>query len=358
MNPTRYQLVLCRPGFSSTLAQEFADRWGIQGEPVHKSAVRFPESTALPPLASTVFARQYLPMAMHFENKDLQATVDFVFRRIEVMSKRGNRQLGHWTLHAFAIDDDPGLHHAMAIEKKLLAAVKIKLPELYRRYIKEEDFLASERSPHDLVVQIYAPSAHEIWLSIAPQSSGLSPHMGGIQRMKKIHGAPSRSTSKLAEGLQFMGVAPKAGETAVDLGAAPGGWTFLMATHGVDVTAIDHAELDLPHKQRIKGNIEHLKTNGLKFLPETCTDWLCCDMVMGAEQTLEVLDKWLAAKRMRAFVVNIKLPQDNPWPAVKKALTLLTKYQESGSWPKMFARHLYHDRNEITLMGLSQPSSL
>lgn len=355
MSSTRYQVALCRPGFSETLAQEFKERWNLSAEAVHKSAVRLSESAALPAIADTVFARQYLPSALYFEDKNIQASIEFIVHRLEVMSKRGNRQQGFWTLHAFAIDDDAALHHAMAIEKKLLPTIKIMLPDLYRRFIKEEDFYDSARTPQDLVIQIYAPDANSFWLSTAPLSSGLIPHVGGIQRMKKIHGAPSRSTSKLAEALVFMGKTPKAGETAVDLGAAPGGWTFLMATHGVNVTAIDHAELELPAASKLKGRVDHLKTNGLKFLPETYTDWLCCDMVMGAENTLEVLENWLTAKRMRAFVVNVKLPQDNPWPAVKKAIALLSKYQDSGSWPKMFARHLYHDRNEITLMGSSNP---
>lgn len=354
VNSTRYQIALCRPGFAETVVEEFRDRWNIQGEAVHKSAVRFPETTPLPPVASTVFVRQYLPSALYFEEKSVEATVEFILHRLEVMSKRGNRQQGSWTLHAFAIDDDPALHHAMAIEKKLLPAIKIKLPELYKRYIREEVFLDEKRAPNDLIVQIYAPSAHDIWLSIAPLSSGVLPHVGGIKRMKKIHGAPSRSTSKLAEALVFMEASPKEGQTAVDLGAAPGGWTFLLATAGVDVTAIDHAELDLPPPAKMRGRVQHLKTNGLKYLPDEQIDWLVCDMVMAGELTLEVLEKWLEAKRMRAFVVNVKLPPDQPWPAVKKALSLQQKYLNSGAWPKMFARHLYHDRSEITLMGMAQ----
>jgi 23S rRNA C2498 (ribose-2'-O)-methylase RlmM len=49
----------------------------------------------------------------------------------------------------------------------------------------------------------------------------------------------------------------------------------------------------------------------------------------------------------RNFVFNVKLPQAQPWPVIKEALSLLSRYP----WAVMKAKHLYHDRQEITLMG-------
>ena len=171
--------------------------------------------------------------------------------------------------------------------------------------------------------------------------------------------------SEALEALRVLGVEPKLGETAVDLGAAPGGWTLVMMRHGVDVTAVDHAELDLPKDKDAKkdkagakkspknpvGKVIHIKENGLKFRPTEMVDWLCCDMVMGSRQTLEVLGEWLKEDLMRNFVVNIKLPQaaENSWPAVKEALELFDVHR--SAWKVMRARHLFHDRNEVTLMG-------
>ncbi len=67
----------------------------------------------------------------------------------------------------------------------------------------------------------------------------------GIPRLRMPHGAPSRSTLKLAEAFAtFLGDREpellRAGMRAVDLGAAPGGWTWQLAHRGLRVTAVDN----------------------------------------------------------------------------------------------------------------------
>ena len=134
--------------------------------------------------------------------------------------------------------------------------------------------------------------------------------------MKSLRGAPSRSASKLEEALAFLGQHPKKGETAVDLGAAPGGWSFVLARHGAHVQAIDHAELTIDQKKlsgKLSGTVVHIKANGLKFKPDKPVDWLVCDMVMGAREPLNGL--------------------------------------ASFNWKHVRARQLIHDRSEITLIG-------
>ena len=70
-------------------------------------------------------------------------------------------------------------------------------------------------------------------------------------------------------------------------------------------------------------------------------------MVMGARDTLAVLKSWHEVKAMRNFVVNVKLPKNNPWAQVSEALALI----EGFGWRVARGRHLLHDRSEITLMG-------
>lgn len=349
----KQHLVLCRPGFAGALASEFADRWGREsaecgaGKVVHKAAVAFPERAKLPPLAQTVFARQYLPSAMRCPGSD-EAVVAFVMGRLETLARRAKgksapkQEAGQWTLQCFAIDDDPAIARAIKIEKLLMAAIRARMPDLPNQH-----------------AQIFIAGPDEAWVSMISISAwahvGISPHPGGVRRMRKVPGAPSRSSSKLSEALEFLkdaGVEPAAGETAVDLGAAPGGWTLVMALRGVDVTAVDHAELDLPAASKMKGRVTHLRENGLKFRPDEPVDWLCCDMVMGSRQTLDVLAAWMRGDGlMRRFVVNIKLPQadENPWPAVKEALELFAEHK--SRWKILAARHLFHDRSEVTLLG-------
>src|SRR5262249_42297166 len=57
------------------------------------------------------------------------------------------------------------------------------------------------------------------------------------------HGPPSRAYLKLYEALTLAQAWPKPGERCVDLGASPGGWTWVLAGLGARVTSVDKAPL-------------------------------------------------------------------------------------------------------------------
>jgi 23S rRNA (cytidine2498-2'-O)-methyltransferase len=77
-----------------------------------------------------------------------------------------------------------------------------------------------------------------------------SPWRMGIPRLRFPAGAPSRSALKLEEAFcVFLSEEEKArllkkGMAAVDLGASPGGWTWLLATRGISVIAVDNGRID------------------------------------------------------------------------------------------------------------------
>lgn len=103
---------------------------------------------------------------------------------------------------------------------------------------------------------------------------------GGQNRMRDDNLAPSRSYLKIEEAMAAMGVEPGLGNTVVDLGAAPGGWSYAAAKRGARVTAVDNG----PLKAGAFANplIKHLKADGFSFGPDSASshyDWLLCDMV-------------------------------------------------------------------------------
>ena len=344
-------LALTRPGYANLLVEEFQDRWQLSGTAVGKAAVTFTSKTPMPALDESIFARQYLPMPSFLHGSTLQPAVDFLVKKITVMSKRANRQSGRWTLHTFAIDDDAATKRAIALEKALLAAVKATLPTFYQRHIAADDLAKEAPQSDDILVQVFVASEDELWLSLASFASKVSPYIGGNLRMRERSGAPSRSARKLEEAFVVLGRSPAPDELAVDLGAAPGGWTFTLARHGALVTAVDHGALDLPKNPAISARITHLRKDGLTYKPAQPVDWLCCDMLVGSRETLRILGEWLEQPLMQGFVVNVKLPQAKPWPIIKEALALLQRQD----WPVMKIKHLYHDRREVTLMGRRTP---
>ena len=346
--PQKFHAILTRPGFAGECAAELKERFQVTPSLIGKGIVTVPESTTLPALPDLIFARQSLPHVFQYGTVDVTTLVDLITKRLEVIAKRAGKLDAPWTLHAFAIDDDDALQIAIKSEKALLSRLKTNMPQFAKRFVAAETFDAEPRDANDLLLQIYVSSTDGAWFSLSTVREGASTAIGGMRRMKKLAGAPSRSASKLEEALAFMGTAPKPGQTAVDLGAAPGGWTFVMARHGADVKAIDHAELAIPNATKLKGKITHLKENGLKYLPSDNVDWLVCDMVMGGRQTLDVLKQWCDSKKMSAFVVNVKLPAAKPWPTVLEVIKFLATLE---GWSFLKAKHLFHDRAEITVMG-------
>ena len=350
MSTPKHQLVLTRPGFAGLLVQEFQDLWQLLGKPAGTAAVAFDEHEVLPALDATVFGRQYLPRATCLQIESIEQVVGVIVKRLETLSNRANRHAAKWTLHSFAQDDDPALQLASKIEKALLASVRQRLPRLFQRYITpaqaQSEFVGSPGSS-GMLVQIYLPSLTELWFSAAGAGTGPSIFIAGNQRMRHFPGAPSRSSSKLEEAFVVLGRPPQAGEIAVDLGAAPGGWTFTLVRHGATVTAVDHGALMLPKDKKFNERVTHLLANGLTYKPSLAVDWVTCDMLVGPRETLRVLERWLEDGLARNFVFNVKLPQAQPWPVIKEALSLLSRYP----WAVMKAKHLYHDRQEITLMG-------
>ena len=96
-----------------------------------------------------------------------------------------------------------------------------------------------------------APTAHlGAWTLLAPDlmlasPTKTSPFVNGECRFVEDHiGPPSRAYLKLWEALVRLRRWQQPGERCLDLGASPGGWTWVLANLGANVIAIDKAPLD------------------------------------------------------------------------------------------------------------------
>ncbi|MBI2286009.1 MAG: 23S rRNA (cytidine(2498)-2'-O)-methyltransferase RlmM [Nitrosomonadales bacterium] len=176
----------------------------------------------------------------------------------------------------------------------------------------------------------------------------------GIVRQSMPAEAPSRSTLKLAEAIEvFMDRSEQTrllrqGMQAVDLGAAPGGWTWQLVKRGIRVTAVDNG----PMKGVLAKHplVEHLKQDGFKYAPRKTVDWLVCDMVEKPSKVAKLIEEWFAAGWCKHAIFNLKLPMKQRVVALDSALGgIRTRLDEEGINYKMIAKQLYHDREEITV---------
>jgi 23S rRNA (cytidine2498-2'-O)-methyltransferase len=208
--------------------------------------------------------------------------------------------------------------------------------------------LIEERLPpvkaRPLVFPEPAPSAHlGAWTLLAPDRllaspTKTSPFVNGECRFEEDHiGPPSRAYLKLWEALTRLGVWPLAGETCLDLGASPGGWTFVLAALGARVTAIDRAPL-APNVAAMPG-VEWREGSAFGVAPYP-VDWLVCDVIAYPARLLELVRRWVAAGAAKHIVCTIKFQGE-------------TDHDTAGAFAAIEGgrvMHLFHNKHELTFV--------
>jgi 23S rRNA (cytidine2498-2'-O)-methyltransferase len=134
-----------------------------------------------------------------------------------------------------------------------------------------------------------------------------SPFPNGEPRfVEDREGPPSRAYLKLWEAFARLRRQPAPGERCLDLGASPGGWTWLLARTGAEVLAVDRAPLaadvaGLPNVRWRQGS-----AFGLDPAEAGPVDWWCSDIVAYPDRLLELVGRWLDAGQVRNLVCTVK----------------------------------------------------
>ncbi|MGV8844517.1 MAG: 23S rRNA (cytidine(2498)-2'-O)-methyltransferase RlmM [Pseudomonas sp.] len=195
-------------------------------------------------------------------------------------------------------------------------------------------------------------SGREVFVGLAEvKNSALWPM--GIPRLKFPREAPSRSTLKLEEAWHHFiprdqwetRLAPAM--TAVDLGAAPGGWTWQLVRRHMRVIAVDNGAMD--EALMDSGLVEHLKADGFLFKPRKPVDWMVCDIVEKPARNAALLETWIGEGLCREAVVNLKLPMKQRYAEVRRLLERIQDgFAARGVRVEIGCKQLYHDREEVT----------
>ncbi len=157
-------------------------------------------------------------------------------------------------------------------------------------------------------------------------------------------GPPSRAYLKLWEALTLLRAWPGPGETCLDLGAAPGGWTWVLASLGARVTAIDKAPLD-PAIAAMPGvSARQESVFALDPHQEPQVDWLFSDVIAYPDRLLSLVKSWIAAGRAKRIVCTLKFqgPTDH---ATAEAFAAI---------PGGRLLHLFHNKHELTFFHESE----
>ncbi|MBE9563632.1 MAG: 23S rRNA (cytidine(2498)-2'-O)-methyltransferase RlmM [Proteobacteria bacterium] len=202
-------------------------------------------------------------------------------------------------------------------------------------------------------LHLFFTDSLNVMIGIAPIDNSDANPMG-ITRLKMPGAAPSRSTLKLDEAIKWFlsdvqqSQLLKPGLTAVDLGAAPGGWSWQLVQRGCHVTAIDNGPMQTELMKT--GMVEHFKTDAFTYTPTRKVDWLVCDMAERPLHVSRLIARWFTSSYCRNAIFNLKLPMKKRLINVQECLALIEQ-QLSQEHIKYIiqAKHLYHDREEITV---------
>ena len=217
--------------------------------------------------------------------------------------------------------------------------------------LQKMGLLATERASLPRLHLLFVDSS-TAYVGISYPDNGSAWFMG-IPRLRFPRGAPSRSSLKLEEAWlvflraeeQQQRLAP--GMHAVDLGAAPGGWTWQLVNRGLRVIAVDNGSLkgNLPDS----GWVEHRREDGFRYRPRKPVDWMVCDIAEQPFRIAELMLEWFVAGWCRESIFNLKLPMKRRRDELKRCRHLIeTGLARKGIRYRLAFKQLYHDREEVT----------
>ncbi|WP_419856509.1 23S rRNA (cytidine(2498)-2'-O)-methyltransferase RlmM [Actinobacillus pleuropneumoniae] len=289
-----------------------------------------------------IFARQMIVVGDMLQDLPVEDRISLIVAQYQALNPRHSSDI---------FVETPDTNEA----KELLTFCR-KFTVPLRNSLKKQGWLTkSERAKGSIGLHILFVRPGCCYVGYA-YNDNKSPFFMGIPRLKFPAEAPSRSTLKLEEAiLTFI---PEAEEkkrftdemTGVDLGACPGGWTYQLVKRGVFVYAVDHGKMAASLHET--GRIEHCPEDGFKFQPpkRKTIDWLVCDMVEQPMRISKLIGKWLINGWCRETIFNLKLPMKKRYQEVQLCLAYLEEeLEKQGFWFKIQAKHLYHDREEITV---------
>lgn len=323
----------CREGFEDAVAREL----GRAGAPEVRRlpGLVFVQLAEGAPRPDPAFSNRALPDARVVEGDSVGKLARGAFEELAPLLDRSTNA---WLPSLFS--SEALASRTDLVFKEVLALLKEKLRRAHRR-------MGVSAVPGSLdILQLSLAARSTLVLSFAtpaPLPSGfLEPRLPA--EIAADRAAPSSAYRKVEEAYLLLGEAPTAGQRVVDLGAAPGGWSWTALKRGATVTSVDKADLLPP----VAGAVTHLRKDAFAWEPDAPFDWLLCDTIAAPDRSIDLLDRWLEKKWCARFVVNVKFKGSEDYGKVDKVRAVLARHGVARARVKQLAA----DKNEVTVFGL------
>jgi 23S rRNA (cytidine2498-2'-O)-methyltransferase len=212
---------------------------------------------------------------------------------------------------------------------------------------------SEQATPASRVIDVVCVEEDEWWLGVHDHSLDHSPFPGGAPKIVLPADAPSRAYLKLEEGVLWSGAPLKSGDTAVEIGSAPGGASYALLKRGLKVVGIDPADMDpqvlafpgFTHMQRPVASVPR------EDLPET-VHWLLLDMNVTPHVTLFQVDR-LATRLSDSLLGVLLTVKLNEWKIAREIPHFFEHLRAMGM-VRVRARQLASNKQEIFIYALTR----
>lgn len=280
--------------------------------------------TSSPPIFLRHLFPVHLEVTADTAHDALHAVVEHVMKREEIGRSRVSIQIrktenSSWKETPVALRDE--LQHRLAA---LELEYTVQAPEW--------------------IISLFA--ADSVWyVGVSRPEDNLSDWNGGAVRFQREEGQISRAKFKLLEAEKQFGIPFDSFRKAVDIGAAPGGWTSFLLERGLQVTAIDPAKIHPSLDGHKNLRVIHKNAADVSFR-DSEFDLLVCDMSWSPKQMARMVTGLLHSLQTGGTaVITVKLLTKKPMALVKEIMSVF----EESRMQIQGAKQLFHNRDEITL---------
>jgi 23S rRNA (cytidine2498-2'-O)-methyltransferase len=206
------------------------------------------------------------------------------------------------------------------------------------------------------VLDVVVAPGEPAWLGVHVHAAWRSPHPGGALPVAVPAEAPSRAYAKIEEAIAWAELPVAAGDTALEIGAAPGGAALALARRGVNVVAVDPAALApavLAYRHPSGARVDHrpTKVGALRWedLPGK-VDWLLVDVNLAPQVALHEVARLVPPLRasLRGAVITLKLNE----PGFVAELPRFVDRIRAMGFADVHLTHLPSNRQELCAVAL------
>ncbi|TBX05624.1 SAM-dependent methyltransferase [Clostridium perfringens] len=246
-------------------------------------------------------------------------------------------------IHLLDFNKSASIQTRIISSKKIFTYKKFDINQALSNELENLGLEINVKKPEQIVSIILKDNKALIGISLA--SENLSDWSGGEHRFLRLENQISRAEFKLLEVLDVFNIDLSKYKSALDLGAAPGGWTHVLLENNLNVTAVDPAELHPSIK--FNKNVIHFKGLAQEFLKKNnFFDVIVNDMRMDTKESCLLMG--LASNYLNKdgiAIMTLKLPKKGMQKLTSNSLKILKQWYNI-----LYVRQLFHNRSEVTVV--------